>query len=136
MTISGIRIMTNTPGGIGRRERFILAIALGAGLGVTIVPQWTTANLWPTDGMSETLRGFRDAVIITLSTGYSIGVLLAMFLNAILPADGEEVVLGELDITSHGGQHLVEGKEEPDGVNKASAHAPYTAPQPETIVHV
>ena len=63
--------MTSTPGGIGRRERFILAIALGAGLGVSLVPEWTQNNLWPkTDGMSSTLSGFRDAVIITLSTGY------------------------------------------------------------------
>lgn len=69
--VSGIRIMNSGEGGIGRRERFILAVALGAGLGVTIIPQWTQNNLWPvTDGMSDTVKGFRDAVIITLSTGY------------------------------------------------------------------
>ena len=63
--------MTSTPGGIGRRERFILAIALGGGLGVTLVPEWTQNNLWPeTDSMSSGLKGFRDAIIITLSTGY------------------------------------------------------------------
>ena len=63
--------MCSTPGGIGRRERFILAIALGAGLGVTLVPEWTQNNLWPeSDDMSSGLRGFRDAVILTLSTGY------------------------------------------------------------------
>jgi uric acid-xanthine permease len=63
--------MASTPGGVGRRERFILSISLGAGLGVTLIPQWTQNNLWPEkDSMSETLNGFRNAVIITLSTGY------------------------------------------------------------------
>lgn len=68
---AGIRIISSTTGGINRRERFILAVALGAGLGVTIVPGWTQNNLWPVkDSMSDTLKGFREAVIITLSTGY------------------------------------------------------------------
>ena len=71
MLNAGIRIITSSPGGIGRRERFILAVALGAGLGVTLVPGWTQNNLWPvTDSMSSGLKSFRDAVIITLSTGY------------------------------------------------------------------
>ena len=68
---AGIHIITSAPGGIGRRERFILSIAIGAGLGVTLVPGWTQNNLWPvTDGMSSGVKSFRDAVIITLSTGY------------------------------------------------------------------
>lgn len=68
---AGIRILQSTPGGIGRRERFILSIALGVGLGVTIIPQFTQSNLWPiTADMSSTMKGFRDAVIITISTGY------------------------------------------------------------------
>ena len=43
----------------------------GVGLGVTMVPEWIDNNLWPVeDSMSSTVRGIRDAVIITLSTGY------------------------------------------------------------------
>ena len=76
--VSGIRIMNSGEGGIGRRDRFILAVSLGCGLGVTLIPQWTQNNLWPvTDGMSDTVKGFRDAIIITLSTGYRCAAGLA-----------------------------------------------------------
>ena len=43
-----------------RRSRFILCVAVGLGLGVTIVPDWATNNLWdvyPTT--SSGLAGFR-----------------------------------------------------------------------------
>lgn len=43
-----------------RRSRFILCVAVGLGLGVTIVPNWATNNLWnvyPTT--SSGLAGFR-----------------------------------------------------------------------------
>ncbi len=45
-----------------RRSRFILCVAVGLGLGVTIVPNWATNNLWdvyPTTGTG--LAGFRSA---------------------------------------------------------------------------
>ena len=81
---AGIRIMS--AGGIGRRERFILSIALGAGLGVTLAPQWTQNNLWPeTEDMSSGLRGFRNAVILTLSTGYRCAAACHMFSNPSPP---------------------------------------------------
>ena len=88
--VSGIRIMNSGEGGIGRRNRFILAVSLGAGLGVTLIPEWTQNNLWPvTDDMSETLKGFRDAVIITLSTGYrcSVSVLFAVVVTCPVAAN-------------------------------------------------
>lgn len=43
-----------------RRSRFILCVAVGLGLGVTIVPDWATNNLWnvyPTT--SSGMTGFR-----------------------------------------------------------------------------
>ena len=43
-----------------RRSRFILCVAVALGLGVTIVPNWATNNLWnvyPTT--SSGLAGFR-----------------------------------------------------------------------------
>lgn len=87
--VSGIKILSLTK--LARRERFILALSLGVGLGVTIVPKWATNNLWPeTEDMSSTLKGFRDGVEIVLSTGYCIGGLLAALLNGILPAEEEE----------------------------------------------
>ena len=56
--VSGIKIVTL--GGLSRRVRFITAVALGLGLGVTIVPAWATNHLWPVvPSMSEALRSFR-----------------------------------------------------------------------------
>ena len=37
-------------------------------------------------------RGVCDAAVITLSTGYAIGCLVALVLNGILPADDEEEI--------------------------------------------
>jgi NCS2 family nucleobase:cation symporter-2 len=91
-----------------RRNRIILAISMGVGLGVTAVP-WIfgdqrgnnnpgTAPFWPCTGpfreggdCSKGEQGIRDGIIILLTTPYSIGTLLAMVLNAILPEDMEVV---------------------------------------------
>lgn len=73
---TGIRIIAQA--GIQRRERFILSVAIGLGLGVTLCPEWATNALWPEDPtMSTGLSGFRDAVIITLSTGFRCWSLFA-----------------------------------------------------------
>eukprot|EP01025_Chloroclados_australasicus_P066445 TRINITY_DN916_c1_g1_i1.p1 TRINITY_DN916_c1_g1~~TRINITY_DN916_c1_g1_i1.p1 ORF type:complete len:581 (-),score=60.91 TRINITY_DN916_c1_g1_i1:347-2089(-) len=89
VVVSGIKVLAMTK--LERRERFILAVALGLGIGVSIVPGWATNNLWPvTEDMSKALKGFRDGVIITLSTGYSIGCLAAIALHLLLPHDIEE----------------------------------------------
>lgn len=77
-----------------------MAVSLGLGIGVAIVPGfggqtqtspvngWGVANgnLWspqPTD--SDGLRSFKQAVIIALTTPYSIGTIVAILLNLILP---------------------------------------------------
>lgn len=45
-----------------RRSRFILCVAVGLGLGVTIVPNWATNNLWDVyDTTPSGLAGFRSA---------------------------------------------------------------------------
>jgi len=92
-----------------RRNRIILAISMGVGLGVTAVP-WIfgdqregggTAPFWPCTGpfregadCNKGERGIRDGILILLTTPYSIGTLLAMFLHAILPTDMEVVGYG------------------------------------------
>ena len=87
-----------------RRNRIILAISMGVGLGVTAVP-WIfgdqrasagTAPFWACTGpfreggdCSKGERGIRDGILILLTTPYSIGTLVAMALHAILPTDME-----------------------------------------------
>jgi len=89
--VSGIRVISMNF--ITRRNRFIIAMAMSIGVGVTIVPQWAASpnGLWPLDpNMSAGLRGLRSTVVIILSTGYAIGTLIAMFLHLILPVSEED----------------------------------------------
>ncbi|KAL4533953.1 hypothetical protein Ndes2437B_g03262 [Nannochloris sp. 'desiccata'] len=79
---------------VTRRNRFIMAMSLAFGIGVTIVPQWgaSPVGLWPLDpNSSAALRGLRSTVIIILSTGYAIGTLVAIFLHLILPYNYEDM---------------------------------------------
>jgi xanthine/uracil permease len=105
--VSGIKILTMGRG-LTRRTRFIAAMSLAVGLGVTIVPQFVNVTndednfprqgpLWPTrESWSPGFRGFRDAIIIVLSTGFSIGGFLCIVLNFVIP-------YGEEDLVEHSG---------------------------------
>ena len=86
---SGIKIMVGEH--LTRRNRFIMAVCLGLGLGVTLVPAWATNALWPCTNCSSGLKGLRDAIITVLSTGFCIGAILAIILNLILPQESPMV---------------------------------------------
>lgn len=87
---SGIKIVVGEH--LSRRVRFILACSLGLGIGVTLVPQWATNALWPCTGCSSGVKSLRDAIIEILSTGFCIGAIVAILLNAILPQEAPMVV--------------------------------------------
>jgi xanthine/uracil permease len=80
-----------------RRNKFIMAMSLAIGVGVTVWPfafqdrrgSPYTAHFWPCDDCSETVQGIRNGVSIFLSTGYCVGTVIAMLLNALLPEDAE-----------------------------------------------
>mmetsp|Transcript_310 Transcript_310/g.699 ORF Transcript_310/g.699 Transcript_310/m.699 type:complete len:200 (-) Transcript_310:155-754(-) len=80
-----------------RRNRFIMAFSLALGIGVTVWPYAFadrrgspyTAAFWPCSECSDAMKGLRNGISIFLSTGYCIGSVTAMFLNAILPCDSE-----------------------------------------------
>ncbi|CAM6116353.1 unnamed protein product [Calypogeia fissa] len=99
--VSGIGVLTSRRA-LSRRDRFITIMALGIGLGVNLVPAWINisgqqeypyqGNFWPINpSWSSGFLGLRDALIIMLSNGFSIGGLIALFLNLILPKDKEPV---------------------------------------------
>lgn len=78
-----------------RRNRFVLAMSLAIGVGVTVWP-WAfqdmraspyTAWFWTCADCSEAMKGVRNGISIFLSTGYCVGTVIAMILNAILPED-------------------------------------------------
>mmetsp|Transcript_39251 Transcript_39251/g.111119 ORF Transcript_39251/g.111119 Transcript_39251/m.111119 type:complete len:590 (-) Transcript_39251:291-2060(-) len=85
IAMSGIKVITSVP--MTRRIRFIVAISMAFGLGVTIVPDWT-ANLLPCDSITNGgLAGLCSGAELTISTGYAIGCLSALILHAIMPSD-------------------------------------------------
>eukprot|EP00529_Nitzschia_sp_RCC80_P012811 CAMPEP_0113497718 /NCGR_PEP_ID=MMETSP0014_2-20120614/30776_1 /TAXON_ID=2857 /ORGANISM="Nitzschia sp." /LENGTH=611 /DNA_ID=CAMNT_0000391669 /DNA_START=94 /DNA_END=1929 /DNA_ORIENTATION=- /assembly_acc=CAM_ASM_000159 len=78
-----------------RRNKFIFALSMAVGVGVTVWPYAFadrraspyTAPFWTCADCSDVLKGVRNGVSIFLSTGYCIGTVIAMLLNSILPAD-------------------------------------------------
>jgi NCS2 family nucleobase:cation symporter-2 len=82
----------------------ILAISLGVGIGVAIVPDifadmrasYGTSPFFPCrgpfrteDDCTDAERGVRDGIVQFLSTPYCVGTVLALLMNAILPPDME-----------------------------------------------
>ena len=100
---SGITLCSNVDLS-SRRNKFILALSLAVGVGVTVWPYAFldrraspyTAQFWQCEDCSDTLKGVRNGVSIFLSTGYCVGTVIAMLLNAILPEDSE-IDYGEND---------------------------------------
>lgn len=96
---SGIKLAGEVELQKSRRNRFILAMSLAIGVGVTVWPYAFldrrdspyTAAFWTCANCSSFLKGLRNGVAIFLSTGYCIGTVVAMLLNAILPNDPEIV---------------------------------------------
>mmetsp|Transcript_15230 Transcript_15230/g.32762 ORF Transcript_15230/g.32762 Transcript_15230/m.32762 type:complete len:242 (+) Transcript_15230:124-849(+) len=84
-----------------RRVRFISALSLCVGVGVTVWPfafqdmrgSSYTAAFWECGDCSEAMKGVRNGVSIFLSTGYCIGSVLAILLNAIIPEDPDETTV-------------------------------------------
>jgi uracil-xanthine permease len=88
-----------------RRVKFIMALSLAIGVGVTVWPfafqdmrgSSYTANFWKCDDCSDTMKGVRNGASIFLSTGYCVGTVVAMFLNFILPEDSGVHMPGDDD---------------------------------------
>ncbi|KAL3148343.1 hypothetical protein ABBQ38_013800 [Trebouxia sp. C0009 RCD-2024] len=109
VAVSGIKVISMDP--LTRRSRFILCVAIGLGLGVTIVPNWATNNLWnvyPTT--SSGLAGFRNACILVLSNGFSVGCIVSVLLHLILPFDAVDNV--DADAASKMANHVNPQEEE------------------------
>lgn len=90
--VSGVRILAKLPW--TRRDRFILAVSFVFGLGVVVVPNAFSTFIPETD--SSALSGLRQGVVIALSTGYSIGAIVAIILNLLLPQEEDALSADEL----------------------------------------
>ena len=63
-----------------RRNRFILTAALSIGFGAILVPNWFS-SVFTYSGDNRALRGFFDAIVLVMETGFAVTALLALLLN-------------------------------------------------------
>ena len=88
-----------------RRNKFIIALSLAVGVGVTVWPfafqdmrgSSYTANFWRCSECSDKKKGIRNGISIFMSTGYCIGTVAAMLLNFILPEDAGVATLEDFE---------------------------------------
>lgn len=100
--VSGLRILSGLPW--TRRDRFILAVSFVFGLGVIVVPKAFSSFI--PEATNDAVKGLRQGVVIILSTGYSIGALISVLLNFLIPQ--EEDALSADEIAAEEEEELVE----------------------------
>ncbi|KAI1610396.1 NCS2 family nucleobase:cation symporter-2 [Exophiala viscosa] len=88
VAVSGMAIVSRVP--FNRRTRFVLTAALAIGYGATLVPTWFS-YVFTYEGGNHALRGFYDAIVLVLETGFAVTAFVAMILNLILPDEIEDI---------------------------------------------
>jgi len=131
VAVSGIKTLAVKK--MSRRTRFIIAVALGLGVGVAIMPTWAepasatlkqSNGVWPLraasvcnektlDGLAckpgyekDLMLGIRSGVMTIIKTPYAFGTLIAVVLNALLPTtydDKDEPADPDAQSTPDGG---------------------------------
>jgi uric acid-xanthine permease len=87
VAVSGMAIVNRVS--FNRRTRFILTASLAIGYGATLVPTWFD-NVFTYTGNNHSLRGFYDAIVLVMETGFAITAMISMILNLILPEEIED----------------------------------------------
>jgi len=96
VAVSGISIITRgVP--FNRRNRFILTAALALGYGATLVPRYFD-TVFTYKGDNKGLRGFMDAIVLIMETGFAITAAVAMILNLTLDLEVDDVVEAEPEV--------------------------------------
>ncbi|KAL9535908.1 putative purine permease [Sphaerulina musiva] len=90
IAISGLRILATISW--TRRNRFILSAALGLGLLDIVVPEWFSQVL-AYRGDNVNLMGFLEGVNLMVETPFILSMIVAVFLNTIMPRDKREPLL-------------------------------------------
>lgn len=88
VAVSGIAIIAR---GVEftRRNRFILTAGLSLGYGATLVPTYFS-HIFTYQGDNHALKGFYDAIVLIMQTGFAITAFVCMVLNLNLPEELEE----------------------------------------------
>jgi uric acid-xanthine permease len=71
-----------------RRNRFILTASLCLGYGATLVPTYFS-HVFTYSGDNTGLRGFLDAIVLVMETGFAVTALVSMILNLTLAEEIE-----------------------------------------------
>ncbi|EXJ89166.1 uric acid-xanthine permease [Capronia epimyces CBS 606.96] len=87
VAVSGMAIVNRVP--FNRRTRFILTASLAVGFGATLVPTWFE-NVFTYQGNNHALRGFYDAIVLVMETGFAVTAFISMILNLTLPDELED----------------------------------------------
>ncbi|EER32152.1 uric acid-xanthine permease [Candida tropicalis MYA-3404] len=88
VAISGIKIISTTE--FTRRDRFVLTAAILPGLGATLIPDWFD-NVFTYDGGNKSLKGFFNAIVLVMETGFAVTGFLGVILNLCLPQVQDDV---------------------------------------------
>lgn len=88
VAVSGMAIIARG-GPFTRRSRFILTAGLAIGYGATLVPNYFE-KVFTYDGDNKALKGFLDAIVLIMSTGFAVTAVICMVLNLTLPEELED----------------------------------------------
>lgn len=86
VAISGVKIISKVE--FTRRNRFILTAAMSLGFGATLVPTWFS-YVFTYTGDNRAKRGFFDAIVLVMETGFAVTAFLSIILNLILQEEDE-----------------------------------------------
>lgn len=87
VAVSGLRILSGLQW--TRRDRFILAISLGLGLGVVVIPK--AFSFFIPEASNSFTKALRDGAVLILTSGYSVGALVAMLMNWLIPEEEDDL---------------------------------------------
>lgn len=93
VAVSGMAII-NRGTLFNRRTRFVLTAGLALGYGATLVPTYFD-SIFSYSGDNRAFKGFLDAIVLVMETGFAATAAVCMVLNLILPEELEE--LDEID---------------------------------------
>ncbi|KAF5116413.1 hypothetical protein DV454_001741 [Geotrichum candidum] len=87
VAVSGLRIISCIP--FTRRDRFVLTCALIFGFGAESIPTWFS-YFFTYSGDNTGLRGFLDAIVLVLETGFAAAGFMAVIMNQLIPQEFDE----------------------------------------------
>ena len=87
VAVSGLRIVSNIP--FTRRDRFVLTCALIFGFGAESVSNWFS-YFFTYSGDNTGLRGFLDAIVLVLETGFAVAGFVALIMNLLIPQEFDD----------------------------------------------